>query len=76
MSQIRYSGIVPPVVGEPVAEANKGGNAHMNKTELIQKIADEADGSKSEAQRFFDAFEGVVTSELKKGNQIQITGFG
>ncbi|HEY6753058.1 MAG TPA: HU family DNA-binding protein [Rubrobacteraceae bacterium] len=48
----------------------------MNKTELIQKIADEADGSKSEAQRFFDAFEGVVTSELKKGNQIQITGFG
>jgi DNA-binding protein HU-beta len=76
LSQIRYSGIVPPVVGEPVAEANKGGNAHMNKTELIQKIADEADGSKSEAQRFFDAFEGVVTSELKKGNQIQITGFG
>ena len=48
----------------------------MNKTELIQKIADEADGSKSEAQRFFDAFEGVVTSELKKGNQVQITGFG
>ena len=76
MSQIRHSGIVPPVVGETVAEANKGGNAHMNKTELIQKIADEADGSKSEAQRFFDAFEGVVTSELKKGNQIQITGFG
>ncbi|HKZ26745.1 MAG: HU family DNA-binding protein [Actinomycetota bacterium] len=48
----------------------------MNKTELIQKIADEADGSKSEAQRFFDAFEEVITSELKKGNQIQITGFG
>ncbi len=48
----------------------------MNKTELIQKVADEADGSKSEAQRFFDAFEEVITSELKKGNQIQITGFG
>ena len=48
----------------------------MNKTELIQKVADEADGSKSQAQRFFDAFEEVITSELKKGNQIQITGFG
>jgi DNA-binding protein HU-beta len=57
-------------------EADKGGNVYMNKTELIQKIADEANGSKSEAQKFFDAFEDVVTSELKKGNQVQITGFG
>ncbi len=48
----------------------------MNKTELIQKIADEADGSKSEAQRFFDAFEDVVTTTLKKDEQVQITGFG
>lgn len=48
----------------------------MNKTELIQRIADEADGSKSEAQRFFDAFQDVVTSELRKDNQVQITGFG
>ena len=48
----------------------------MNKTELIQQIADEANASKSEAQRFFDAFTGVVESELKKGNDVQITGFG
>ncbi len=48
----------------------------MNKTELIQKIADEADGSKSEAQRFFDAFEEVVTSALKEDDVVQITGFG
>ncbi len=48
----------------------------MNKTELIQKIADKADASKSEAQRFFDAFTGVVESELKSGNDVQITGFG
>jgi DNA-binding protein HU-beta len=48
----------------------------MNKTELIEKIADEANSSKSEAQRFFDAFQDVVTSELKKDNQVQITGFG
>jgi DNA-binding protein HU-beta len=48
----------------------------VNKTQLIERIADEAKGSKSEAQRFFDAFQDVVTSELKKGNDVQITGFG
>jgi DNA-binding protein HU-beta len=48
----------------------------MNKTELIEKIADEANGSKSEAQKFFEAFTNVVESELKQGNQVQITGFG
>jgi DNA-binding protein HU-beta len=48
----------------------------MNKTELIEKIADETNGSKNEAQKFFDAFTTVVESELKRGNQVQITGFG
>ncbi|MDQ3840945.1 MAG: HU family DNA-binding protein [Actinomycetota bacterium] len=48
----------------------------MNKTDLIQEIADKANASKSEAQRFFEAFEDVVTSELKKGEEVQITGFG
>jgi DNA-binding protein HU-beta len=48
----------------------------MNKTELVQEIADKANASKSEAQKFFDAFTDVVESELKKGNQVQITGFG
>jgi DNA-binding protein HU-beta len=43
---------------------------------LIEKIADEANASKSDAQKFFDAFTEVVQSELKAGNQIQITGFG
>ena len=38
----------------------------MNKTELIQEIADKANGSKSEAQRYFEAFEDVVTSALKR----------
>jgi DNA-binding protein HU-beta len=48
----------------------------MNKTELIQEVADKANASKSDAQKFFDAFTDVVESELKKGNQVQITGFG
>lgn len=48
----------------------------MNKTDLIQEIADKTNGSKSEAQKFFDAFTSVVTDELKKDEQVQITGFG
>jgi DNA-binding protein HU-beta len=48
----------------------------MNKTELIEKIASETNSSKGEAQKFFEAFTNVVQSELKKGNQVQITGFG
>jgi DNA-binding protein HU-beta len=48
----------------------------MNKTDLIEEIADKANASKSEAQRFFDAFTDVVESALKKDEDIQITGFG
>ena len=62
--------------GELGMEANKGGSTFMNKTELIEKIADEANGSKSEAQRFFEAFTNVVESALKKDEDVQITGFG
>ncbi len=48
----------------------------MNKTELIEKIAEKADVPKSEAQRHFDAFEEIVTDVLKSGDEVQITGFG
>ncbi len=48
----------------------------LNKTELIQRIAEEADGSKSEAQRFFDAFTNVIETTLKNDDVVQITGFG
>ncbi len=48
----------------------------MNKTELIERIADESNGSKSDAQKFFDAFTSVVTDALKQDDAVQITGFG
>lgn len=48
----------------------------MNKTELIQEIADKAGSDKAGAQRFFDAFTEVVTDTLKQGDDVQITGFG
>ena len=58
-------------------EAKQGGiQVALNKTALIEEIASKANASKSDAQRFFDAFTEVVTDNLKKGEQVQITGFG
>jgi DNA-binding protein HU-beta len=48
----------------------------VNKTDLIQRIADEASVSKGDAQRFFDAFTSVVESALREDEVVQITGFG
>lgn len=48
----------------------------MNKTQLIEKIADEGNGSKSDAQKFFDAFTNAITDALKQDDTVQITGFG
>jgi DNA-binding protein HU-beta len=48
----------------------------MNKTDLIQKMAENAGGSKSDAQKYFEAFTDVVTDALKKGDSVQVTGFG
>ena len=48
----------------------------MNKTELIERVAEEAGVSEGEAQRYFGAFERVVTEALKSGEEVRITGFG
>jgi nucleoid DNA-binding protein len=48
----------------------------MNKTELIERIAQEAGVPEGDAQRHFGAFERVVTEALKSGEEVQITGFG
>ena len=48
----------------------------MNKTELMEAIAERAAVPKNEAQRYLDAFEDVVSDVLKSGDEIQITGFG
>jgi DNA-binding protein HU-beta len=48
----------------------------VNKTELIERIAQEAGVPPGEAQKHFGAFESVVTEALKGGEEVQITGFG
>ena len=48
----------------------------MNKTELVAAIADEAGLSKKDAEKALKAFTDVVTEELKKGEKVQLVGFG
>ncbi len=48
----------------------------MNKTELVAAIAEQADLSKKDAEKALKAFVDVVTDELKKGEKIQLVGFG
>ena len=48
----------------------------MNKTELIAAIADQAEISKKDAEAALNAFTGIVGDALKKGDKIQLVGFG
>ena len=48
----------------------------MNKNELIDAIASEADLSKAGAGRALDAAVAAVTAELSKGGSVSLVGFG
>ncbi len=48
----------------------------MNKTELIAAIAEKSDLSKKDAEKALKAFTDVVTDQLKKGEKVQLVGFG
>ncbi|NNM69071.1 MAG: HU family DNA-binding protein [Gallionella sp.] len=48
----------------------------MNKTELIDHIASEADISKAAAGRALDSAVDAVKKTLKKGGQVTLVGFG
>lgn len=48
----------------------------MNKTEFIAAIAEESGLTKADATKAVKAFGDVVTAELKKGEKIQLVGFG
>ena len=48
----------------------------MNKTELIAAIADQAELSKKDSEKALKAFIDVVSEELKKGEKVQLVGFG
>ena len=48
----------------------------MNKAELVSAIADKTGLSKKDAEAAVKAFTDVVAEELKKGQKIQLVGFG
>ena len=48
----------------------------MNKTELIAAIAEQAEISKKDSEKALKAFIDVVTDQLKKGDKVQLVGFG
>lgn len=48
----------------------------MNKTDLINFIAEDAELSKVAAGRALDAFVKAVTTSLKKGDSVSLVGFG
>lgn len=48
----------------------------MNKTELVAAVAEQAEVSKKDAEKALKAFVDVVTDELKKGEKVQLVGFG
>jgi len=52
----------------------------MNKSELVDALADSTGMTKADAGRAVDALfspdGGIIAKALKKGNRVQITGFG
>ena len=48
----------------------------MNKTELVAAMGEQTNLSKKDAEAALKAFIDVVSEELKKGEKVQLVGFG
>ena len=48
----------------------------MNKAQLIDAIASNANLTKADAKRALDAFVSTTTGALKKGDRVALVGFG
>ena len=48
----------------------------MNKTELVAAMAEQTNLSKKDAEAALKAFIDLVSEELKKGEKVQLVGFG
>lgn len=48
----------------------------MNKSEFVASMADKSGMKKTEVEKVLKAFTETVTEELKKGEKIQLVGFG
>ena len=50
--------------------------ANVNKDALVSAIATKTDLSKKAVESVIEAFEEMVTEEIRKGNKVTLTGFG
>jgi len=48
----------------------------VNKSELVDAVAESADLSKAAAARAVDSMVGAITESLKQGEQVTLVGFG
>ncbi len=48
----------------------------MNKTDLVEKICEDAHLNKTQSKRAVDAMMRCVTTALKRGDHITLSGFG
>ncbi|MDA9558002.1 HU family DNA-binding protein [Vibrio sp.] len=48
----------------------------MNKTQLVDFIAEKSDLSKAQSKQALEVLLGSVTETLKNGEQVQLVGFG
>lgn len=48
----------------------------MNKTEFVAEIAKKTGLTKADAEKAVKAYTEVVTAQLKKGEKVQLVGFG
>lgn len=54
----------------------KKGKLNMNKTEYVAAVAEASGMTKAQAAIAVDACLAVITNSLKKGEAVQLTGFG
>lgn len=50
--------------------------ATLTKTDLIDQLADKTGMTKAEAKGALDGLVDLLSDHLKKGNKVQLTGFG
>ena len=48
----------------------------MNKNELIEELSDKTGFTKSDTQKFLNAYIDSVSKALRKGKDVQLVGFG
>ncbi len=48
----------------------------MNKGELIEELSNKTGFTKTDTQKFVNAYVEVIRKSLRKGNRVQLVGFG